>query len=189
MALEQAVVKQYRINICKPGRARDCPVCGKQMTRHGFYHRTDVRLECGRALAPIPVQRWLCAEHGTISFLPEFLAKYLRYLPEVIGRVCDERLSSVGSLFRMTYQGRLPTQLAAGFVSSVQHLASSDGCFSATDHPVRWSRLTTCQPEWSNSLARSPRRCNSLRYSTPACSRLPDSLPKRTPTADSFIRV
>ena len=59
------------------------------MNKHGYYWRTDVRLECGAVLEPLQIQRWRCFEHGTFSFLPDFLARRLRYLPEAIGKVCD----------------------------------------------------------------------------------------------------
>lgn len=59
------------------------------MIRWGRYQRKDVRLECGRVLKPLWVQRWRCAQHGTCSFLPAFLSRYSRYLVETIGKVCD----------------------------------------------------------------------------------------------------
>ncbi len=57
--------------------------------RHGVYWRTDIRVESGESLAPLPIRRWRCREHGTVSFLPAFLAKYIRYLAEVVGTVLD----------------------------------------------------------------------------------------------------
>lgn len=68
------------------------------MVRWGIYRRTDARLECGTPLQPIPVQRWRCAEHGSCSFLPPFLARYLRYLVQVVSAVLGELVEGTGRL-------------------------------------------------------------------------------------------
>lgn len=68
------------------------------MVRWGSYDRTDARLECGTPLQPIPVQRWRCAEHGSFSFLPPFLARYLRYLVQVVTAVLGELVDGTGRL-------------------------------------------------------------------------------------------
>jgi hypothetical protein len=62
------------------------------MIKHGFYLRLDIRAESGERFEPLRIQRWRCAEHGTMSFLPPFLATYQRYLAETVAKVCDKRL-------------------------------------------------------------------------------------------------
>ena len=57
------------------------------MSRHGSYSRKDVRTASGERLKPVPIQRWQCKEHGVFSFLPAFLARWTRYLAEVVGTV------------------------------------------------------------------------------------------------------
>lgn len=83
------MVKRYREEICKSGPARCCPTCRQKMVRWGFFWRSDVRLACGTVLVPLKIQRWRCSEHGTCSFLPDFLMRCARYLVEVVARVCD----------------------------------------------------------------------------------------------------
>jgi hypothetical protein len=57
------------------------------MSRYGFYCRTDVRNGAGDRLAPLKIRRWKCREHGVVSFLPVFLARWTRYLAEAAGAV------------------------------------------------------------------------------------------------------
>jgi hypothetical protein len=44
------------------------------------------------------VQRWRCPLHGTFSFLPSFVARYLRYLVRVVQVVLDELVEKSGRL-------------------------------------------------------------------------------------------
>ena len=71
------------------------------MVRWGKYHRTDVRLECGTPLEPLPVQRWRCLQHGTFSLLPPFIARYLRYVVSVVQVVLEELVEKSGRLDRL----------------------------------------------------------------------------------------
>lgn len=66
------------------------------MTRHGTYRRLDVRIETGDRLRPIPIQRWRCAEHGVVSFLPGFLARFTRYLAGVASAVAKAMAARSG---------------------------------------------------------------------------------------------
>jgi len=68
------------------------------MVKWGKYERTDIRLECGTPLEPLPVQRWRCPQHGTFSFLPAFIARYLRYVVRVVQVVLDELVGRSGRL-------------------------------------------------------------------------------------------
>lgn len=68
------------------------------MLRWGRYYRTDVRLECGTPLEPLPVQRWRCRHHGCFSFLPAFIGRYLRYVVRVVQLVLEELVEKSGQL-------------------------------------------------------------------------------------------
>lgn len=41
-------------------------------------------------MKPIPVARFRCPEHGTTSWLPPFLNRYLHYVAEVVSQVLDD---------------------------------------------------------------------------------------------------
>lgn len=71
------------------------------MAKWGIYERTDVRLECGTPLEPLPIQRWRCPQHGTVSFLPAFIARYLRYVVTVVQVVLEELVEKSGRLERL----------------------------------------------------------------------------------------
>ena len=60
------------------------------MIRWGSYERTEARLADGTRLEPIPIARFRCPEHGTTSWLPPFLNRYLHYVAEVVSQVLDD---------------------------------------------------------------------------------------------------
>ena len=66
------------------------PGCECELTKWGCYYRTDARLADGTRLAPIPIPRFRCPVHGTMSWLPPFLNRYLRYIAEVVSQVLDD---------------------------------------------------------------------------------------------------
>lgn len=60
------------------------------MIRWGSYERTAARLADGTPLKPIPIARFRCSIHGTTSWLPPFLNRYLHYVAEVVSQVLDD---------------------------------------------------------------------------------------------------
>lgn len=78
------------------------------MTRHGCYVRTDIRNGAGEKLAPLPIQRWKCKDHGVASFLPPFLARWMRYLVSVVGSVVKCMLSNGRPNFPLEVTGPEP---------------------------------------------------------------------------------
>lgn len=78
------------------------------MIRHGTYVRTDIRNAAGEKLAPLPIQRWKCEQHGVTSFLPPFLARWMRYLVEVAGLVVKRMVPSGRPTFPVEVSGPEP---------------------------------------------------------------------------------
>lgn len=92
---EPIEVNKYRKNVkskklSRPtcgARCKNGLVCGRRGQLNGFYCRTDIRHVSGRVLAPLEIPRYRCQEHGTIPWLPWFLARYIRYLAKVVDQV------------------------------------------------------------------------------------------------------
>lgn len=101
VGLELPEVNSYRVDFSElkleAPHCKDlgCDVCLK---RWGSYLRTAVRCADGTALEPIPIQRWRCPVHGTTSWLPGFLHRYLHYLVEVVDAVVFELAVTSGRL-------------------------------------------------------------------------------------------
>lgn len=68
--------------------------CKRRPRRWAPYERTDARLADGSRLAPIPIQRHRCPEHGEATQVPACLCKYLHYLPEVVQECTDQYAGS-----------------------------------------------------------------------------------------------
>ena len=85
------------------------------MIRYGAYFRNDVRTGVGDRLRPIPIQRWCCAEHGVVSFLPAFLARWTRYLSGVVGSVLKALLRNGRSALPLEITGPEPRTVLRWF--------------------------------------------------------------------------
>ena len=90
---EPAEVKAY-LELFTAGRIPrprcKCHGCECELIKWGCYWRTDARLADGTVLDPIPIARFRCPEHGTTSWLPPFLNRYLHYVAEVVSQVLDD---------------------------------------------------------------------------------------------------
>jgi len=90
---ESAEVKAY-LDLFTAGRIPrprcKCHGCECELIKWGCYWRTDARLADGTVLDPIPIARFRCPEHGTTSWLPPFLNRYLHYVAEVVSQVLDD---------------------------------------------------------------------------------------------------
>ena len=65
-----------------------CKVVGCQAELHGWscYLRRAIRGADGQRLAPLSIPRFICPveDHGTTSWLPPFLQRYLHYAASVV---------------------------------------------------------------------------------------------------------
>ena len=73
-----------------PVPACKCPGCLAPLNKWSKYVRTAVRGTDGKRLQPIPIARFTCPlGHGTTSWLPAFLHRYLHYAAPVVEGVLE----------------------------------------------------------------------------------------------------